>query len=127
MTTALNGDHLIQLLLALILLSQAGKAINWFIRRPDAQQEAEAKEATRRAIAEALNSLRDTMQISKEARAIAHETRELVRGLEKTHIISAETDKQMLAVLTKLEAAFTGVATSISELVGELRSSRTAK
>jgi hypothetical protein len=127
MSTALNGDHLIQLLLALILLSQAGKAVNWFIRRPDAQQEAEAKESTRRAIAEALNSLRETMQISKEARAIANETRDLVRGLEKTHIISAETDKQMLAVLTKLEAAFSGVATSISELVGELRSSRTTK
>jgi len=129
-STTLDGDFVIQALLLLLLVAQLYRVFEGVRRRPDREEtarEMEAKEQTRKAIEMLLQQQADIVQISKEARSIAHETRDLVRGLEKTHIISAETDKQMLAVLTKLEAAFTGVASGISELVGELRSSRTAR
>lgn len=127
MSTNLSGDTLIQILLALILLAQAGKAAFWFVGRrdkEDTQLEREAKEQTRRAIEALLKQSGEIMQAVKETRAISSESRDLVRGLEKTHLISAETDRQMMVVLQKLEASFSGLASAIIELVGEMRAER---
>jgi predicted Ser/Thr protein kinase len=122
--TVLRGDMLIQILLAVILLGQAAKATAWLIGRRGNEDERQAKEQTRQAIATILEQHGRIEQLNKETRAVSTETRELVRGLREDSIRAAQTGDAVVRAIDSLQQAIRGMAQSISELVGEMRADR---